>query len=105
MLLTLSRNIVAAESIKNAVSEALDLNVRTNEQTTYKIVKNAVSEGKMMLKAFNLGFLLLAQKLLQVLLKTKSKRESLEPQNDESLSLTKVMKQVHKLYEIKLPTP
>ena len=58
-----------------------------------------------MLKAFNLGFLLLAQKLLQVLLKTKSKRESLEPQNDESLSLTKVMKQVHKLYEIKLPTP
>ena len=105
MLLTLSRNIVAAESIKNAVSEALDLNVRTNEQTTYKIVKNAVSEGKKMLKAFNLGFLLLAQKLLQVLLKTKSKRESSEPQNDESLSLTKVMKQVHKLYEIKLPTP
>jgi len=64
MLLTLSRNIVAAESVKNSVSEALDLNVRTNEQTTYKIVKNAVSEGKMMHKAFNLGFLLLAQKLL-----------------------------------------
>jgi hypothetical protein len=64
MLLTLSRNIVAAESIKNSVSEALDLNVRTNEQTTYKIVKIAVLEGKKMLRAFNLGFLLLAQKLL-----------------------------------------
>lgn len=74
-MLTLSRNIVAVESIKNAVVEALDLSVRTTEQTTYNLVKLAVSEGKDSRRAFNLGIILLAQKLLQALLKRKTGRE------------------------------
>jgi len=90
LLLTLSRNIMAnSDQIRQELTDCLDLQVRTTEQTTYQALKQSLSDSKDMRKCFNRGFVLLAQKLIQSLCKSKDRRDS-EP--EESLSLSRVLK-------------
>lgn len=63
-VVTMARNIVVNETVKEEVSAQLDLQVKTTEQVCYQALKQAVSDGKNLRRCFNSGLILLSQKLL-----------------------------------------